>query len=114
MDLNDRIKEFVSKGHINSLALVSRSGIFLAGSVPQSKHKDTLSAMLAIIEGGAETASLEMGKPLSNVIVRLKDEDLIVKPFGTKAILAATAPKMTAAVIEGIDDFIEAHKDLVR
>ncbi len=66
----------------------TRSGNYICGVLPDGQHRDTFVAMTAIIHGGSETISMEMGIPLENVTVKLKDGAMLVMSLGSKAILA--------------------------
>ncbi len=72
---------------VQSTTLVSRSGVLIAGDVPQGVHSETFVAMSAIIIGAAETASTELKSSLNYLKIDMKDSRLFLTGAGNKALL---------------------------
>ena len=55
------IKEIESHSSVQDAAIVSRSGMHVAGEVPRGAHMETYVAMSAILLGAAESARIGLG-----------------------------------------------------
>lgn len=71
---------------VRDVILVSRSGIHIAGKVPEGSHRETFSAMFAILFGAAETATSQLKKELRSVTVELEDSKVLTVSNGPKAV----------------------------
>ncbi len=78
---------------VEEVTLVSRSGMHIAGEVPEKAHKETYVAMSAILLGAAETATNELNEELSHVIIELKKSDIMILNGGSNSILAIKVNK---------------------
>ena len=80
------LKEMESVPGVSDAVLVSRSGMHIAGSVPQGAHAETFVAMFAILLGAAETATSELKERLDNVVIELESSRILIINDGPKAI----------------------------
>ncbi len=80
------LKEMESVPGVSDAVLVSRSGMHIAGSVPQGAHAETFVAMFAILLGAAETATSELRERLDNVVIELEASRIVIINDGPKAI----------------------------
>ncbi len=80
------LKEIAGIPGVNDAVLVSRSGMHIAGSVPQGAHTETFVAMFAILLGAAETATSELKERLDNVVIELEASKILIVNDGPKAI----------------------------
>ena len=80
------LKEMESVPGVSDAVLVSRSGMHIAGSVPQGAHAETFVAMFPILLGAAETATSELKERLDNVVIELESSRILIINDGPKAI----------------------------
>src|SRR3990172_1093647 len=80
------LKEMQAVPGVSDAVLVSRSGMHIAGAVPQGAHAETFGAMFAILLGAAETATSELKERLDNVVVELESSKILIVNDGPKAI----------------------------
>jgi len=80
------LKELEAVPGVNDAVLVSRSGMHIAGSVPDGAHAETFVAMFAILLGAAETATSELREKLDNVVIELESSKILIVNDGPKAI----------------------------
>ncbi|WP_019177261.1 roadblock/LC7 domain-containing protein [Methanomassiliicoccus luminyensis] len=80
-----------------TVSLVSRGGLYVMGEPLKGVHKETYSAMSAIILGAAETTANDMKDRLDKVVVELSDQNLILIGAGPKYLMAVTANKSADA-----------------
>jgi len=80
------LKEMQAVPGVSDAVLVSRSGMHIAGAVPQGAHAETFVALLAILLGAAETATSELKERLDNVVVELESSKILIVNDGPKAI----------------------------
>ncbi|MBI4416967.1 MAG: roadblock/LC7 domain-containing protein [Euryarchaeota archaeon] len=71
---------------VSDAVLVSRSGMHIAGEVPEGAHGETFVAMFAILLGAAETATSELREKLDSVVIELEASKILVLTNGPKAI----------------------------
>lgn len=72
---------------IREAVLVSRSGMHVAGKVPDGAHQETFVAMSAILLGAAETASSEIRDECKEIILNLQGSKMLIHSTGPKALL---------------------------
>ena len=80
------LKELAAVPGVSDAVLVSRSGMHIAGSVPEGAHAETFVAMFAILLGAAETATSELRERLDNVVIELESSRILIINDGPKAI----------------------------
>src|SRR5713101_1446618 len=80
------LKELKAVPGVSDAVLVSRSGMHIAGSVPEGAHVETFVAMFAILLGAAETATSELKERLDNVVIELEASRILIINDGPKAI----------------------------
>ena len=80
------LKEMQGISGVSDAVLVSRSGMHIAGAVPQGAHAETFVAMFAILLGAAETATSELKERLDNVVIELEGSKILIINDGPKAI----------------------------
>ena len=71
---------------VNEAVLISRSGMHIAGNVPDGAHAETYVAMFAILLGAAETAISELKERLDAVLINLEESKVMVVNNGPKAL----------------------------
>lgn len=71
---------------VNEAVLISRSGMHIAGNVPDGAHAETYVAMFAILLGAAETAISELKEKLDAVLINLETSKVMVVNNGPKAL----------------------------
>ena len=84
--LDGILKELLHVPGVNEAVLVSRSGMHIAGAVPEGAHGETFVAMFAILLGAAETATSELRERLDNVVIELESSRILIINDGPKAI----------------------------
>jgi len=109
-----RLKKFKDDEALQGAFIATRSGTYVAGEVPERMHRDTYVAMTAIIQGGAETLSMEMRAPMDHIIVRFSTTSLLIISLGNKGILAlvGTSHKLDPAFLTRAKELaraLEAH-----
>ena len=85
--IEGEISELTNIDGISNVVAVSRSGMHIAGSLPEGAHLETFVAMAAILLGAAETATSELKDELSEILINLQNITLIVNSAGPKALL---------------------------
>ena len=71
---------------VSGAVLVSRSGMHIAGKVPEGAHTETFVAMFAILLGAAETATSELRDNLHSVVLHLGSAKIAIINDGPKAL----------------------------
>jgi hypothetical protein len=87
------LKEIEGIHGVRDAVLVSRSGMHIAGSVPDGAHTETFVAMFAILLGAAETATSELRERLDNVVIELESSRILIVNDGPKAIFVLRTTK---------------------
>ncbi len=78
---------------ISRAVLVSRSGMHIAGKVPEGAHTETFVAMFAILLGAAETATSELRESLHSVVLHLGSSKMAIINDGPKALFVLRLAK---------------------
>jgi predicted regulator of Ras-like GTPase activity (Roadblock/LC7/MglB family) len=91
--LESLLKEVKNLDGVNEAVLVSRSGMYIAGSVPEGVFQDTFVAMFAILLGAAETATSELKDRIDTVVLNLEQSRIVVVNDGPKAIFVLRTRK---------------------
>jgi len=100
--LESILKEIEGIPGVHDAVLVSRSGMHIAGSVPDGAHTETFVAMFAILLGAAETATSELRDHLDTVILELEASRIFIVNNGPKAIFVLrTARDADLAMVRG-------------
>ncbi|MFO7991009.1 MAG: roadblock/LC7 domain-containing protein [Thermoplasmata archaeon] len=89
-DLLDKLKK---APEVQDATLVSRSGMHIAGDIPENAHRETFVAMSAILLGAAETATSELKEELSHVVIELRNSRILIQNGGPSALLAIKLTK---------------------
>lgn len=110
-NIENILKEMKQSEEIDDATLVSRSGMHIAGEVPEGAHKETYVAMSAILLGSSETATSELDDELRHVLVELKNSRILIQDGGPSAILV-TRLKPDGDVEKVLEDTEQAIKDL--
>lgn len=84
--LEQILEEIRKVDGVSDAVLVSRSGMHIAGSVPEGAHAETFVAMFAILLGAAETATSELKERLGDVVIHLDNSMVVIANDGPKAI----------------------------
>ena len=90
---------------VKDAVLVSRSGMHVAGKVPEGAHQETFVAMSAILLGAAETVASEVRDDCRDIVIQLQSSKLLINSAGPKALLVLRAATDT--------DFSQ-HIDIIR
>ncbi len=80
------LSELESYPGVDGAILISRSGMHIAGNVPEGAHAETYVAMFAILLGAAETAISELKEKLDLVLINLEQSKVMVINNGPKAL----------------------------
>ncbi len=80
------MKEVQALDGVSDAVLVSRSGAYIAGSIPEGVFQDTFVAMFAILFGAAETATSELKDRIEKVVLNLESSRIVVVNDGPKAL----------------------------
>ena len=91
--LESLLKEVKDLDGVNDAVLVSRSGMYIAGSVPEGVFQDTFVAMFAFLLGAAETATSELKDRIDTVVLNLEQSRIVVVNDGPKAIFVLRTRK---------------------
>lgn len=91
--IEEILHEIESLEGVSEAILVSRSGMYIAGSLPSGVHPETYASMFAVLLGAADTASSELKERLSNVVINLENSRLVALPDGPKAIYVLRVSK---------------------
>jgi len=91
--LESILKEIEALDGVNGAVLVSRSGMFIAGSVPEGVFQDTFVAMFAILLGAAETATSELKDRIDTIVLNLESSRILVVNDGPKALFVLRTRK---------------------
>ena len=91
--LESLLKEVQTLDGVHDAVLVSRSGMYIAGSVPEGVFQDTFVAMFAILLGAAETATSELKDRIDTVVLNLEQSRIVVVNDGPKAIFVLRTRK---------------------
>ncbi|UCF07322.1 MAG: roadblock/LC7 domain-containing protein [Thermoplasmata archaeon] len=75
-------------GSVTDAVLMTKTGMFVLGSIRRSISLDKFAGMAAIIMGSAEAASLEMNDPLRGLVLQTKTSKILIT-FVTDTILLA-------------------------
>ena len=107
------IEDLKSNDGISEGVVVSRSGMHIAGEIPQGAHLETFVAMSAILLGAAETATSELKEELSEVLINLSKAVLAVHSAGPKALIVAELEDMekVSSALKDIKAASEKLKD---
>jgi len=89
------LKEVERVPGVSDAVLVSRSGMHIAGSVPEGAHTETFVAMFAILLGAAETATSELKERLESVVIELESSKILIINDGPKAIFVLRTDRNT-------------------
>ena len=84
--LEQILRELEEIEGVANAVLVSRSGMHIAGKVPEGAHPETFVAMFAILLGAAETATSELRENLQAVVLHLSTTRLVIINDGPKAL----------------------------
>jgi predicted regulator of Ras-like GTPase activity (Roadblock/LC7/MglB family) len=84
--IEEVLSELESYPGVNEAVLISRSGMHIAGNVPDGAHAETYVAMFAILLGAAETAISELKEKMDAVLINLEQSKVMVVNNGPKAL----------------------------
>src|SRR3970040_1658915 len=91
-ELESILKEVEAIDGVHDAVLVSRSGMYIAGTVPEGVFQDTFVAMFAILLGAAETATSELKDRIDTVVLNLESSRIVVVNDRPKAIFGLRPP----------------------
>ncbi len=87
--LKNILDELKRNSDVEHTTLVSRSGMHIAGEVPEDAHQETYVAMSAILLGSSETATSELHDELEYVLVELTNSRMLIQSCGPSSILVS-------------------------
>ena len=98
---------------IEEVTLISRSGMHIAGNVPDNAHRETYVAMAAILLGAAETATSELEEDLLHVIIELKKSKILILNGGPTALVTVKVKRKVDLddIFSTVTDTIETLKE---
>ena len=91
--LEEILQTMESADGIDNAVIVSRSGMHIAGKVPNGAHTETFVAMSAILLGAAETATTEIKDNLDYVTISLIHSRIFIKTISSRGILVLKIKK---------------------
>jgi predicted regulator of Ras-like GTPase activity (Roadblock/LC7/MglB family) len=91
--LEQILNELEQVDGVTNAVLVSRSGMHIAGKVPEGAHPETFVAMFAILLGAAETATSELRDELGSVVLNLGNSKMAIINDGPKALFVLRLKK---------------------
>lgn len=91
--LEQILNELEQVDGVMNAVLVSRSGMHIAGKVPEGAHPETFVAMFAILLGAAETATSELRDELGSVVLNLGNSKMAIINDGPKALFVLRLKK---------------------
>ncbi len=103
----DLVGKIGEEDGISSATLVSRSGMYVAGDVPEGAHTETFVAMAAILLGSAETAATEIDEGLTSINVDLKNSKMFIRGATEKTLLVVCVKKDME--INALNEIVEKH-----
>lgn len=104
--LKNILDDLKNEAEIEHATLVSRSGMHIAGEVPEDAHQETYVAMSAILLGSSETATSELQDELEYVLVELTNSKMLIQSCGPSSILVSKLSSDTE-----LDDALEKTTD---
>ncbi|MFQ5908317.1 MAG: roadblock/LC7 domain-containing protein [Thermoplasmata archaeon] len=84
--IEEILKEIEAHEGVHGAFLVTRSGVYIAGSLPKAVEKETYASMFAVLLGSADTATSQIKDSMRAVVVHLRDSKLVVVGDGPKAL----------------------------
>jgi predicted regulator of Ras-like GTPase activity (Roadblock/LC7/MglB family) len=75
---------------ISDAVLMTKTGMFVLGSIRRTSNLEKFVGMAAIIMGSAEAASMEMNDPLRGLIIRTKTSKIMMTFVTSNILLAVT------------------------
>ncbi len=110
------VKKLSSVEGVLSCAIVSRSGMFVSGSVPEGAHVETYAAMSAIIMGAGDTTATELGERFDYALVAFNKRKVLIIPLGEEgrylASLCLEAGADSGSVLEGVKKVLKKVGDV--
>ena len=106
-ELEDVLSKIEATEGIHNAVIVSRSGMHIAGDVPQGAHTETFVAMSAILLGAAETATSEIKEKLGYVIISLEQSEIYIQTISQRGILVMRVSREIPN--EQVHDLINTH-----
>jgi len=103
----DLVRKIDEESGISSATLVSRSGMYVAGKVPEGAHPETFVAMAAILLGSAETAATEINEGLNSITINLKHSRIFVRGATEKTLIVVCFK--TDIDAESVNAIVEKH-----
>ncbi len=88
-DILENIKKLPS---VTGAVLMTKTGLFVLGSVRKSANLDKFIGMAAILMGSAEAASMELEDQLKWVVIQTKNAKLAITNVSDNILLAVTLP----------------------
>ena len=98
-------------GSITDAVLMTKTGMFVLGSIRRTASLEKFVGMSAIIMGSAEAASLEMKDPLRGLIIRTKTSRIMMTFVTSNILLAVTllGKQDETAILKELRDIITSY-----
>ena len=114
-ELKRILGEFNMRFGASMSAIVSRSGVPIAWSVPSGTGVDNFAALSATLLGASDVIYSSIGKtPPARIIVESEDGTLVVTGLGHKAFVVALFQKSAPENLRGMDEVSSAIMDVLR
>lgn len=75
---------------VTDVLLMTRTGMFVLGSMRKSTSLDKFVGMAAILMGSAEAMSLELEDPMNGVVVQTKNSQIAIASYTEDVLVAVT------------------------
>lgn len=75
---------------VTDVLLMTRTGMFVLGSMRKSTSLDKFVGMAAILMGSAEAMSLELEDPMNGVVVQTKNYQIAITSYTEDVLVAVT------------------------
>jgi len=98
-------------GSVTDAVLMTKTGMFVLGSIRRTASLEKFVGMAAIIMGSAEAASLEMKDPLRGLIIRTRTSKIMMTFVTSNILLAVTllGKQDETLVLKELRDIISSY-----
>ncbi len=114
-ELKRILGEFNMRYNATLSAIVSRSGVPIAWSIPSGMTVDNFAALSATLLGASEVIYSTLGKAAPiRIVVESDDGHLVVTGLGQKAFVVAIFQKSNPDMLKGMEEVGSAIMDVLR
>ncbi|UCE75145.1 MAG: roadblock/LC7 domain-containing protein [Methanomassiliicoccales archaeon] len=86
--LKSLLSQVKSLASVTDAVIMTKTGMFILGSLRRSTSMDKFVGMAAILMGSAEAASMEMEDPVKGVVIRLNNQKIVFMSVTEDLLLA--------------------------